>query len=244
RLHRRDPHELQQMVLEDVPDRARLLVVARAAFDPDRLGDGDLDVVDELAVPDRLEDAVREAQREHVLDGLLAEVVVDAEDLVLREALGDQPVQVPRRREIEPERLLDDQPHPTLTLAPLGDLLHEDLDRARRDREVEDAVPQRPALAVHLAQHPRQLVLAGVVGGAEDDEDARLRATPELEPLEERVRLGRDHARGSAPCACACSTARTACPPNWLRSAAFTFAANDSSWRDANRANSAAVITG
>ncbi len=60
-----------------------LLVVAGAALDPDRLGDGDLDVVDELAVPDRLEDAVREPQREHVLDGLLAEVVVDAEDLVL-----------------------------------------------------------------------------------------------------------------------------------------------------------------
>ena len=32
----------------------------------------------------------------------------------------------------------------------------------------------------------------------------------------------------------------TAWPPNWLRSAAFTFAANDSSCRDAKRANSAA----
>ena len=36
----------------------------------------------------------------------------------------------------------------------------------------------------------------------------------------------------------------TAWPPNWLRSAAFTFAANDSSCREAKRANSAAVITG
>ena len=32
--------------------------------------------------------------------------------------------------------------------------------------------------------------------------------------------------------------------PNWFRSAAFTLAANDSSWRDAKRANSAALITG
>ena len=72
------------MVLEDVADRARVLVVAGAPFDPDRLRDRDLDVVDELAVPDRLEDAVREPQREHVLDGLLAEVVVDAEDLAPR----------------------------------------------------------------------------------------------------------------------------------------------------------------
>ena len=73
------------MVLEDVADRARPLVEAGAALDPHRLGDGDLDVVDELAVPDGLEDPVREPQREHVLHRLLAEVVVDPEDLVLAE---------------------------------------------------------------------------------------------------------------------------------------------------------------
>ena len=36
----------------------------------------------------------------------------------------------------------------------------------------------------------------------------------------------------------------TACPPNWLRSAATTFIAAESSCREANRANSAEVITG
>ena len=102
------------MVLEDVADRARLLVVAGAALDPDRLGDGDLHVVDELPVPDRLEDAVREPQRQHVLDRLLAEVVVDAEDLVLGEVLLDLGVQLARRREVVAERLLDDQPDPAL----------------------------------------------------------------------------------------------------------------------------------
>ena len=40
------------------------------------------------------------------------------------------------------------------------------------------------------------------------------------------------------------SPALTACPPNWLRSAATTFIAGESSCREANRANSAAVITG
>ena len=67
--------------------RAGLLVVAGAALDPHRLGDRDLHVVDELAVPDRLEDAVREPQRQHVLDRLLAEVVVDPEHLALVEVL-------------------------------------------------------------------------------------------------------------------------------------------------------------
>ena len=66
-----------------------VLVEVRAALDPDRLGDGDLDVIDELAVPDRLEDAVREAQGEEVLDRLLAEVVVDPEDLALLEVALD-----------------------------------------------------------------------------------------------------------------------------------------------------------
>ena len=67
-------------------------------------------MVDELAVPDRLEDAVREPQREHVLDRLLAEVVVDAEDLALLEVLLQLRVQLARRGEVVAERLLDDQP--------------------------------------------------------------------------------------------------------------------------------------
>src|SRR5581483_8415592 len=36
----------------------------------------------------------------------------------------------------------------------------------------------------------------------------------------------------------------TACPPNWFRSAAFTLAANDSSWRDAKRAKRDIVMIG
>ena len=38
--------------------------------------------------------------------------------------------------------------------------------------------------------------------------------------------------------------ALTAWPPNWLRSAAFTLAANDSSCREAKRAKSESVIAG
>ena len=66
--------------------------------------------------------------------------------------------------------------------------------------------------------------------------DARLGPPPQLQPLEERVLARR---RGHAG-AFAVSAVRTAWPPNWLRSAAFTFAANDSSCREAKRANSAA----
>jgi hypothetical protein len=42
-------------------------------------------VVHEVAVPDRLEDAVGEPKGEDVLDRLLAQIMIDAEDLGLIE---------------------------------------------------------------------------------------------------------------------------------------------------------------
>src|SRR5262249_42284799 len=57
--------------------RADPVVVPGPAADPDVLGHGDLDVVHVTAVPDRLVHGVREPQRQNVLDGLLAQVIVD-----------------------------------------------------------------------------------------------------------------------------------------------------------------------
>ena len=53
------------------------------------LGDGDLHVVDVAVVPDRLEDRVGEPEHEDVLHRLLAQVMVDAEDLALAERAVD-----------------------------------------------------------------------------------------------------------------------------------------------------------
>ena len=81
------------MVLDQVAQRAGVVVVPGAAADPDVLGGGDLDVVDVVAVPDRLEQRVGEPQRHQVLDGLLAQVVVDPEHLRLVEDLQHLGVQ-------------------------------------------------------------------------------------------------------------------------------------------------------
>ena len=62
---------------------AGALVEIGPLIEAEGLGDVDLDVVDEVSVPDRLEQAVGEAERQDVLRGLLAEEVVDAEDLPL-----------------------------------------------------------------------------------------------------------------------------------------------------------------
>ena len=92
-LHRRDAEQLEDVVLHHVAQGAGLLVVARARADPFLLGHGDLHVVDVLLVPERLEDRVAEPHDHQVLHRLLAEVMVDAEDLALVEDLGERGVE-------------------------------------------------------------------------------------------------------------------------------------------------------
>src|SRR3989449_11356949 len=108
------------MVLDDVTHRARLLVVTGAFFYSDRLGDRDLHVVDVLPVPDRLEDPVREPHDEGVLDGLFAEGVIDAEDLVLAEDGVEDLGELARGLAVMNERLLDDDPGPAPVAPPAG----------------------------------------------------------------------------------------------------------------------------
>ena len=136
--------------------------------DPEILGHGDLDVVDVATVPDRLEDAVGEPQHLEVLHRLLAEVVVEAEHLRLVERRGHLGVQLQRRFEVVPERLLDHQPGRRIGAGaqpdrrqPLRDLGEE----ARSDGQVEDALGRAQAgvVAVEpLGQVLEQLRVAEV----------------------------------------------------------------------------------
>ena len=87
RFHRQQGDDLEQVVLHDVADRPDRVVERPAALDPDALGHRDLHAAHVVAVPHRLEQGVREPEDQQVLDALLAEVVVDAEDAVLGEHL-------------------------------------------------------------------------------------------------------------------------------------------------------------
>ena len=70
----------------------------------------DLHVVDVPAIPDGLEDRVREPKGEDVLDGLLRQVVIDPVDLVLAEVLVELGIELARALEVAAERLLDHDP--------------------------------------------------------------------------------------------------------------------------------------
>src|SRR5688500_12424257 len=100
------------MVLSHVSESSRLLVETPAIADAVIFSNRDLHVVYIPTVPYGLEDRIREAEDKEVLHGLFAEVVVDPEDLVLREVSRDDPVQLVRGPEIAPERFLDDQAMP------------------------------------------------------------------------------------------------------------------------------------
>ena len=108
RFHRRDREQLEQVVLHHIAQRARPVVVATPLFDADGLGHCDLHVVDVATVPDRLENPVAEAERDDVLDRLLAQGVIDPVDLRFQQDGEDALIEGARRVEIPPERLLDD----------------------------------------------------------------------------------------------------------------------------------------
>ena len=62
RLHRQEAHHLQEVVLDDVADGARLLVELAAPLHTERLGHRDLHALDVVLVPDRLEEGVGEPE--------------------------------------------------------------------------------------------------------------------------------------------------------------------------------------
>ena len=108
RLHGDKRQQLHHVVLHHIAQRARLLIERPAALDADFFRRRDLDVIDIVPVPDRLEDPIGKAKDQDVLHRLLAQVVIDAEDLVFVEDPVHFVVQLARRVQIVAERLLDD----------------------------------------------------------------------------------------------------------------------------------------
>src|SRR6266404_5615446 len=85
-----------------------------AALDTHSFGRRDLHMVDMIAVPERLEDAVGKAQLQNILDRFFAEKMIDPIDLVFGQHPEDLRVECLRRCEVVPKRLFDYHPPPRL----------------------------------------------------------------------------------------------------------------------------------
>ena len=178
RIHGQTGRHLQQVVLDDVPYGARLVVEAPPPLDANALGHGDLHAVDVVAVPDRLEQRVAEAEIEQVLHRLLAEVVIDTEDVHLGKYGKERPVERLRGGQVTTERLLR---HDAATSGAAGatELLDHGRRQTRRNGEVVQGPLRRAQLAtqeierrrvlvvaVHIAEQGRKLVEGGAVDAA------------------------------------------------------------------------------
>ena len=144
------------MVLDHVTGRADPVVIAAPSAKADVLGHGDLHVVDEVGVPYRFVQLVGEPQRQDVLDGFLAEVVVDAKHRLLGEHAVDHSVELFGALQVVAERFLDDHPTPAAVLGTcqprLLQLLAHHLEGLRRNRQVERVIAVGAALGVKLLQ--------------------------------------------------------------------------------------------
>eukprot|EP00166_Cyanidium_caldarium_P003890 ctg_381.g135 len=200
RLHGEQCQHLQQVILHDVADDTKVVKVAGAPLDAKVLLESDLDGGNVLIVPQRLQEVIGKPQRQHVLYQLLAQVVVDAEGLLLADVLRQVGVQFGERGTVAAERLFDHHPTPatvaTSTGPRLGDATGGVQKHRRRHRQVVEAVGNltaTPPLALALlhdepietAERVRVVILSGDVKAALEEE---LRLAGALRPLDDATR--------------------------------------------------------
>ncbi len=78
-----------------------------ALLDAHGLRHGDLYVIYPVTIPDRLEQAIGEAQRHDALNRILAEKMIDPENLILVQVRKNFRIQFARRLQVVAERFLD-----------------------------------------------------------------------------------------------------------------------------------------
>src|SRR5204863_6257591 len=129
------------------------------------LGHGNLHVVNVSAIPNRLVNPVGEAKDQQVLDGLFAQVMINAKDLLLVENTRHLAVQLPGAREVAPEGFLNDDARPVLRRisrsrqARRTQVLDDDREEAWRRGKVKQPVASGAPLAVEPIEHRAQLAV-------------------------------------------------------------------------------------
>src|SRR5262249_28771886 len=78
-FHRQTAQHLKQVVLNDVTNGAGPVIESSSPLDPEVFGHRDLNTVDVVTVPERLNECVCKAKNKHVVHRPFSQVVVDAE---------------------------------------------------------------------------------------------------------------------------------------------------------------------
>ena len=158
---------MHDVVGHHVAQRAGVIEIAAASFDADGFGHRDLHVIDVAAVPDRLENSVGETERHDVLDGLFAQIVIDAVDLLFVDFFEQLLVQRLGRFQIVPERLFDDHAPPVVValLHQSGgrEFLHDRTEETGRGGEVVEEILMGRVLLIHLGEKVFELRVEFVV---------------------------------------------------------------------------------
>ena len=124
--------------------------------------------LDVVAVPERLEDGVGEAQHHEVLRGLLAEVVVDPVGVLFLEGVVDDLVEVAGGGEVGAEGFLDDHARPAavggLVEAGIFQVDEDVVEELRGGGDVEQAVALAAARGIDGIEFLREAAVALGIG--------------------------------------------------------------------------------
>jgi hypothetical protein len=129
------------VVLHDISNDAKLIKVTASALSAERLLEGDLDVVDVVAVPGSAEERVTEAKDQDVLHHLLAKIVVNSEQLLFVPVGLKRLLQLARAGKILSKRLLDnDTSNAVLGIADLLEVLRDNGEDTGRQSHVKETM--------------------------------------------------------------------------------------------------------
>src|SRR5215831_8596974 len=93
RLHRQVHQDLKQVILNNIADCASLIVECSSALNSEVFRHGDLYALDLIAVPERLEERILEAEEDHVMHWSFSQIMIDAEDVFLIESAEEDAVE-------------------------------------------------------------------------------------------------------------------------------------------------------
>ncbi len=94
RLHRHHTQQLQQMVLNHIPQLADVIVVTPPPFNTDGFCCCNLDVVNATVVPLRVDHTIRKPQCQQVLHGLFTQVMINTVDVAFVKTIGHSAIDV------------------------------------------------------------------------------------------------------------------------------------------------------